>query len=118
MDRWRRARANALALRADGLSITQIADRLGLARSTVGGWVRGRGEWFEIRACKLCGERFIRNSGAQQFCTTAHAKKYRSVFGPPTAAERYQQRTHELEAELARLRGQLDARTMTGRRAA
>lgn len=116
MDRWQRARANALALRADGLSIREIARRLGLAPSTVGQWLRGRGERFEIRACKLCGERFIAHTGRQRFCTRAHADKHRRVFGPPSTLERYRERASELEGELTRLRTQLPGET--GRSAA
>jgi Homeodomain-like domain-containing protein len=72
---WRRARANAMALRADGLSIRQVAGRLGLSCSTVGQWLRGRGRWYEIRRCRLCGEAFIAVTGKQRFCTKAHANK-------------------------------------------
>jgi IS30 family transposase len=64
-----RARANALGLRANGLSINQIAERLGIAHGTVADWLRGRGEWYEVRECRLCGERFIAASGAQRFCS-------------------------------------------------
>ena len=102
-----RAKANALGLRANGLSIRQIADRLGVPKGTVGGWLRGRGEWYEIRTCELCGERFIAAVGLQRFCTPQHRAKHRRVFGPPTLRERYQQRARELVAELAALRAQL-----------
>jgi hypothetical protein len=105
-----RAKANALALRANGLSIRQIAARLNVPKGTVGGWLRGRGEWYEVRECELCGTRFIPASGRQRFCTTQHARKHRRVFGPPTRRERYRQRARALEAELARLRAQLDRR--------
>ena len=87
-----RAKANANALRANGLTIARIADRLGVPRATVGGWLRGRGEWYEVRECALCGERFIAASGRQRFCTRKHAAKHRRVFGPPTARERIRER--------------------------
>jgi hypothetical protein len=113
-----RARANALALRANGLSIRQIAQRLGVAHGTVADWLRGRGEWYEIRECQLCGERFIAASGPHRFCTRAHAAKHRRVFGPlatargcpPNTLERYRQRLQEVAAELARVRAELEAR--------
>jgi uncharacterized protein YjcR len=105
-----RAKANARALRANGLAIRAIAERLGVPVSTVAGWVRGRGEWCEVRECELCGERFIAASGRQRFCTPAHQAKHRRVFGPPTTLDRYRQRARALEAELARLHAQLAAR--------
>jgi transcriptional regulator with XRE-family HTH domain len=105
-----RAKANALALRANGLSISQVAERLGVPRGTVGQWLRGRGEWYEVRECRLCGERFIAGSGIHRFCTPQHAAKYRSVFGPSSGLAHYCDRARELEAELARLRAQLEAR--------
>jgi hypothetical protein len=113
-----RARANALGLRANGLSINQIAERLGIAHGTVADWLRGRGEWYEVRECRLCGERFIAASGSHRFCTKAHAAKYRRVFGPrageprraPAVLDGYRQRARELAAELARVRAELDAR--------
>jgi transposase-like protein len=113
-----RARANALGLRANGLSIRQIAQRLGVAHGTVADWLRGRGEWYEVRECELCGERFIAASGPHRFCTRAHAAKYRRVFGPratapqssPSALDGYRQRAREVAAELARVRAELEAR--------
>jgi hypothetical protein len=112
-----RARANALGLRANGLSIRQIAQRLGVAHGTVADWLRGRGEWYEVRECRLCGERFIAASGPHRFCTPAHATKHRRVFGPratprgrPSPLDDYRQRARELAVELARVRAELDAR--------
>ena len=105
-----RAKANALALRANGLTIAQVAERLGVPKASVGGWLRGRGEWYEVRECALCGKPFIAASGRQRFCTRQHAKKHRRVFGPASSRERYQQRARELEAELAALRAQLTSR--------
>jgi len=105
-----RAKANALGLRANGLSIRQIADRLGVPRGTVAGWLRGRGEWYEVRECALCGERFIAASGRQRFCTPQHQTKHRRVFGPPTRLDAYRERARVLEAELAHLRARLQGR--------
>jgi hypothetical protein len=102
-----RERANANALRANGLSISQVADKLGVPRGTIGDWLRGRGEWYEVRDCELCGERFIAGHGAQRFCSSAHAHKHRRVFGPPSTLDRYRRRARELEAELATLRARL-----------
>jgi hypothetical protein len=97
---YERAKANALKLRREGLSISQIAQRLDLPRWTVGGWVRGYGEWYEIRQCRLCGERFIARSGSHRFCTPAHAERFRRERGrviedPPDEA------TFALACELA-----------------
>src|SRR5688572_256543 len=105
-----RAKANALGLRANGLSIRQIADRLGIPRGTVADWLRGRGEWYEVRECELCGERFIPAGGRQRFCTSQHRAKHRRVFGPPRAIDVYQRRARELETELAALQAQLATR--------
>jgi hypothetical protein len=105
-----RAKANALGLRANGLSIRQIADRLGVPKGTVASWLRGRGEWYEVRNCELCGERFIAASGPQRFCTPQHADKHRRVFGAPRAIDVYREHARELEAELATLRAQLATR--------
>ena len=105
-----RARANALALRANGLSVRQVAARLGVPRGTVAAWLRGRGEWYELRECALCGERFIAASGRQRFCTPQHQAKHRRVFGPPTAIDVYRERARALEAELAGLRARLEGR--------
>ena len=104
-----RARANALALRANGLSVRQVAERVGVPHGTVAAWLRGRGEWYEIRECRLCGDRFIAASGRQRFCTPQHASKHRRVFGPPTRLDGYRERALALEAELADLRARLEA---------
>jgi hypothetical protein len=112
-----RAKANAFALRANGLSIREVAERLGVPKGTVGGWLRGRGEWYAIRECELCGERFIAASSQQRFCTSAHQHKHRRVFGPPSAIDAYRERARALEAELARLHERLAAQTTTARQA-
>ena len=104
-----RAQANALALRANGLSVRQVAERVGVPKGTVAAWLRGRGEWYELRDCALCGERFIAASGRQRFCTPQHASKHRRVFGPPTRLDGYRERALALEAELADLRARLEA---------
>jgi hypothetical protein len=104
-----RARANALGLRANGLSIRQIAQRLDVPRGTVGQWLCGRGEWYEVRECELCGEGFIAASGRQRFCTRAHAAKHRRVFGVLPAAASPGDRVRSLEAKLARVCARLAA---------
>ena len=103
-----RAKANAHALRANGLSLRQIAERLGVPKGTVAAWLRGRGEWYEVRECQLCGDRYIAASGGQRFCTPQHRTKHRRVFGPPSALDAYRERARALEAELARLRETLE----------
>src|SRR5687768_13374971 len=99
-----RERANANRLRAEGLSIAEIAARLGVPRGTVGGWLRGKGERWLIRECALCGERFVTHTALQRYCAPAHQAKHRRLYGPPKGVERLQQQAGELEDELARLR--------------
>jgi uncharacterized protein YjcR len=111
--RRERDRANAHALRANGLSIREVAERLGVPASTVGDWLRGRGEWYTVRECRLCGERFIPANGRQRFCTPAHQRKHYDVYGPPRTIEGYRERLRALEAELSQLRAQLNAREAT-----
>jgi hypothetical protein len=103
-----RAKANALALRANGLSVRQVAERIAVPRGTVAEWLRGRGEWYELRDCALCGDRFIAATGNQRFCMPQHRTKHRRVFGPPTRLDAYRERARVLEAELAGLRGTLE----------
>ena len=105
-----RVKANALALRANGLSIREVAERLGAPASTVGDWLRGRGEFYTVRECKLCGERFIAVNGKHRFCTPEHQRKHYNVFGPPRTIDTCLDRIRELEAELDRLRTMLDRR--------
>jgi len=104
-----RAYGQALRLRANGLSIRAIAERIGISRGTVAGWLHGHGEWSEVRTCELCGERFIVRSGVQRFCTPEHADKYHRVIGAPRAMEAYRQRAQQLEDELTELRARLAA---------
>jgi hypothetical protein len=76
-----RARANAYKLRAEGLSISEVAERLAVPRATVGGWLRGVGEHARVGACELCGDHFVTSSPTRRFCTPAHAHKHRDVRG-------------------------------------
>ena len=105
-----RAKGNALALRANGLSVRQVAERVGVPQGTVAAWLRGRGAWYEIRECQLCGETFIAASGRQRFCTPQHQTKHRRIFGPPTQLDAYRERANALEAELAHLRARPQGR--------
>jgi transcriptional regulator with XRE-family HTH domain len=97
------AHANAFKLRAEGLSITEVAERLDVARATVGGWLRGVGERCVRRECELCGEPFLTQTARQRFCTRQHAEKYRQIYVLPARIEVYRARACELEAELADL---------------
>jgi Homeodomain-like domain-containing protein len=99
-----RLHGQALLLRGKGLTVTQIAALLNAPRSTIGGWLRGYGEWSDVRECPLCGERFIATSPKQRFCSQAHAAKHYRVFGAPRAIEAYRQRAQALEDELRELR--------------
>ena len=102
------AHANAFKLRAEGLSIKEVAERLGVSRGTVGHWLHGVGERVLIRDCQLCGERFVTHSTRRRFCSLSHAQKYRRLFGPPATADLLRERAEHLEDELARLRARLD----------
>ena len=102
-----RARANAHKLRAEGLSIAEVADRLQVPRSTVGEWLRGVGERCVIGECALCGERFVTSTARRRFCCSYHASKYRDIYGTPRPVS-LRERARELEVKLARLRARLD----------
>jgi Homeodomain-like domain len=108
MPRFERAYGRALLLRANGMSITAIAQQIGVARTTVGGWLRGHDGYSEIRECRLCGDPFTPNSGAQRFCTRAHADKHYRVFVEPRRPAALRQRAAAIEAELRRLRARID----------
>jgi hypothetical protein len=99
-----RAYGRALLLRANGLSIRQIAESIGVPRGTVGGWLQGRGQYSEVRDCELCAERFIASTPLQRFCSSEHADKHHRVFGAPRAIDAYRRRAQALEAELSALR--------------
>jgi transposase-like protein len=103
-----RAYGRALLLRANGMSITAIARQIGVARTTVGDWLRGHGEYSEIRECRLCGEPFTPNSDAQRFCTPEHAAKHYRVFVAPRQLAALRQRAAAIEAELTRLRARIE----------
>jgi hypothetical protein len=76
----------ALVLRLDhDLSIRTISQRLGVPRSTVGGWLRDVGETREWRECRLCGEHFTFVSSKKRFCDHRCAAKHLRVFGPASA---------------------------------
>lgn len=70
-------RATARRLRREGLTVTQISDRLSVPRSTVGDWTRGiEGQRF----CLLCGDPVLGRRYAA-FCCEQHGHKFHSVFG-------------------------------------
>ena len=108
LPRFERAYGRALLLRANGMSITAIAQEIGVARSTVGDWLRGHGEYSEIRECRLCGDPFTPNSGAQRFCRPEHADKHYRVFVEPRRLNALRQRAAAIEAELTRLRARIN----------
>jgi predicted transcriptional regulator len=59
-------------LRAEGLSIRQIAARTGWPRSTVGDLLRGS---EMMRDCALCGSAFWTGNANQKFCCSRHRVK-------------------------------------------
>jgi hypothetical protein len=105
-----RARAEAFRLRREGRSLAEIGERIGVPWSTVQGWLRGYGERCLVRECKLCGEGFITSTALQLYCTPAHARKHQAIYGPPRRIELMRERAQELDAEIAKLRAQLDER--------
>jgi transcriptional regulator with XRE-family HTH domain len=72
--------ATARALRREGLSIREVAARIGVARSTVGDWLKGEGEPLYVKTC-WCGERFVARHGKARSCSQAHAYKRYKIFG-------------------------------------
>jgi len=107
-----RAHANAYKLRAEGLSIREIAARLDVPRGTVGQWLRGVGERVLIGECELCGDRFVSERADRRFCCGAHGAKYKRVFGPPSRLALLIERARALEAELRPLRARLAGREL------
>jgi Sigma-70, region 4 len=73
--RTERARSQAVALRVQGLPSREIAQHLELPVSTVAAWLRRR-PTFAVRACRLCGQRFVPTNGRQRFCTPAHQREH------------------------------------------
>jgi uncharacterized small protein (DUF1192 family) len=72
-----RLRERAVALRAQGVAIPEIARRLSLSSKGVVALVRVH----RARNCEFCGQRFTPNSGHQRFCSTAH-QRAASGLGP------------------------------------
>jgi hypothetical protein len=70
-------RERAVALRAQGVAVPEIARRLGLSSRGVVALVRVQRE----RSCEFCGQRFTPNSGHQRFCSIAH-QRAASGLGP------------------------------------
>jgi hypothetical protein len=106
---WRereRARGNARNLRAEGFSIREVAEQLGLPPSTVAGWLRGVGKCHRLGTCQLCGEPFVTSSPRRRFCTEAHAQKYRAIFAPPAGAIADPRKTPAFRDRLCELCGQ------------
>jgi hypothetical protein len=62
-----RERAEAIALRAQGVVVDEIARRLGLSRRSALALLR-RPATFPERACELCGESFTPTNGRQRRC--------------------------------------------------
>jgi hypothetical protein len=97
-------RASVLALHERGVARREIADRLGLSRRTVAALLRR--PTFAPRECRLCGEPFVPSNGRQRFCTPAHQRQH----GVPRTTAGWRQRVTALEAEIARVRAELDQR--------
>lgn len=63
-----------------------------------------------VRECRLCGEPFAPSNGRQRFCSPAHRSEHASQHGPPRTTAGWRERVDALEAEIARVRAQLDDR--------
>lgn len=63
-------------LRSNDRSISDIASLLGVARGTVGNWVKGFGETRHYLTCKLCGETFATSRAHAMFCCNYHRDKH------------------------------------------
>jgi hypothetical protein len=74
-----RLRDRAVALRAQGVAVPEIARRLSLSSKGVVALVRVQRE----RNCEFCGQRFTPNSGHQRFCSTAHQRAARGLGPKP-----------------------------------
>jgi uncharacterized small protein (DUF1192 family) len=72
-------RESAVALRAQGVAIPEIARRLGLSSKRVVAFVRVQRE----RSCEFCGQRFTPNSGHQRFCSSGHQRAARGLGPKP-----------------------------------
>jgi transposase len=105
----REQRAQVRALHAQGVAKREIAERLDLSRGTVAALLRRRAT-LAPRACRLCGEPFTPSNGRQRFCTPAHQREHERLHGPPSTTAGWRERVDALEAEIARVRAQLDQR--------
>jgi hypothetical protein len=70
----------ARRLRGEGVQLREIAERLGVARSTVWDWTADIA--VPDPECVLCGDPFPPGPGGKRFCCPAHAGKHWKVFGP------------------------------------
>jgi transposase len=105
------SRAKAQALKAQGASRREIAERLGATERTVGYWLR-RPATFPPRSCGLCGARFVPTNGRQRFCSVEHWEQHRRggpnrrrcrlcgiSFIPTSGGQRYCTPEHRAEHE-------------------
>lgn len=70
--------ATARRLRRENMSVAAISERMGVSRSTVGGWLAGYRPEITI-VCKLCREPFVVVPGPGPrplFCCRRHMAKY------------------------------------------
>ena len=104
-----RVRERAVALRAQGVAVPEIARRLGLSSRGVVALVRVQRE----RSCEFCGQRFTPNSGHQRFCSIAHqraAERARPQGAPVLAVRHGVLRVRPLRAALLHLEHREQAR--------
>lgn len=61
-------RQRAYRLRDENFSITEIAEQLGIPRSTIGDWLKGEGEFFRDAECVDCGAHILIVSSRKFYC--------------------------------------------------
>jgi len=73
-------------------------------------WLEHQRSGPAMRECRLCGAPFQPTNGNQRFCTPPHQREHQRQHGAPRTTTGWRKRVDALEAEIARVRAQLDDR--------